>query len=505
MPGVPDAFLKAPAPYQSYTGVPGRGGSVKVLSLLFGPPPPDRANNGYWRDLERRLGVTWDVSFVPYEQYGERTATVLAGGDLPDLFYVNPDANAPHLYGAIAQGAFTDLTNQLTGEAIKAYPNLAAIDPAVWKNISFNGRIYGVPKLIPRFDTTGFYRNDWRESVGLPEPAHADDFFKLMDAFTNKDPNGNGAPDTWGLAGNSGNWNVIGGGYLQRMFKVPNAWRRATDGTLTNAVETDEYRRAIEFCRRLHDAGLYHPDTATMSFEQEESNLLGGKISLQYQGFATFLGNEGIRGRIKKLDPKAQLDGLVLPGADGGDGVTFNGSGAYGFTAISVTAGQNSDRVKELLRLMDYMLAPFASKEQIFLEYGTEGVQHTVSPNGGRTLNDLGAKEIGYFGYFPLIWPFRPEPQAFFYPDAPGEAEYAQKLAVRILERGIDNPALGLFSQTMADKSAELQQLETDRVGAIIAGRADLSSLDDFIKEWRQRGGDQIRMEFQQQLAGKSS
>lgn len=501
MPGVPDAFLRAPAPFPSYDGVPGSGAPVRVLSLLWGPPPPNRDDNAYWQDLEGRLGITWEMNFVPYEQYGERTATTLAGGDLPDLFYVNPDANAPHLYTAIPQGAFTDLTEFLSGESLQEYPNLAAIDPAVWQNIAINGRIYGVPKLIPRFDSTGFYRNDWREAVGLAEPTNADEFFALMDAFTNQDPDGNGAPDAWGLGGVSGNWNVINGGYLQRMFRVPNQWRLEADGSLTNAVETDEYRQAVEFCRLLHESGLYHPDTAAMTFEQEESNLLGGQISLQIQGFATFLGSEGLRGRIKKLNPNAQLDGLVLPGHDGGDGVTYNGSGAYGYTAISITAGQDPERVRELLRLMDYLMAPFASEEQMFLEYGVEGVHHTISENGARVLTDLGVKEIGYFGYFPLIWIARPEPQVFFYPDAPGEAEYAQQLASRILERGIDNPVLGLFSEAMADKSAELQQLETDRVGAIIAGRAEPATLADFITEWRARGGDQMRSEFEAQLA----
>ena len=499
MPGVFDAFLRSPAPYPSYQGKPGNGGPVKLLSLLFGPPPPGLGDNRYWKELNDRLGVEWDVNFVPYEQYGERTATTLAGGDLPDLIYVNPDAGAPHLYAAMAQGAFADLTPFLTGDELKNYPNLAKIDPAVWKNISVDGKILGVPKQVPRFDNTGFYRNDWREKLGLPAPANADDFAKMMGAFTTGDPDGNGTADTWGLAGASGNWNLINGGYLGRMFRVPNNWV-VTDGKLVNAVETEEYKNAVAYARKLHDAGVYHPDTAGMTFEQEEAALMGGQISLQIQGFATFLGSDGLRGRIKKLNPNAQLDGLVLPGWDGGDGVTYNGAGAWGFTSVSVTAGQNPDRVRELLRILDYLMAPFASEEQIFLEYGDEGIHHTISPNGARVLNDLGAKEIGYFGYFPLIWVARPEPQVFYYPDMPGEAEYAQKLAVEILKRGIDNPTLGLFSQTMADKSAELQQLETDRVGAIISGRADLATLDQFVQDWRSRGGDQMREELAKQL-----
>ena len=37
---------------------------------------------------------------------------------------------------------------------------------------------------------------------------------------------------------------------------------------------------------------------------------------------------------------------------------------------------------------------------------------------------------------------------------------------------------------------------------AIITGREPLSSMDDVIKEWKSRGGDQVRQEFQQSMQG---
>lgn len=500
MPGVPDAFLRAPKPFKAIDAVPGRGGTVRFLTLLWGPAPPDRDNNQYWQELEKRLGVRWEPTFVPVAQYGERTATTLAGGDLPELFYFNPGEQAAHLNQAVQQGAFADLTDYLTGDAVKDYPYLAAIDPAVYHNMSINGRIYGIPKLVTRFDTVPFIRADWQKKLGLATPAKAEDFFGLMDGFTHGDPDGNGQSDTWGLGGTSGGWNV---GNLQRMFRAPNGWRREADGSLTNAIETDEYRQNVEFCRRMQDAGLYHPDTATMTFEQEEGALIAGSIGLQSQGYASFLGSTGVRGRAKRVNPAADLRGLVLPGADGGKGVTYNGSGAYGFTAISTSAAKDEERVKELLRIMNYLLAPFASEEQIFLETGIEGVHHTVDDTGARVLTPLGEKEIGLFGYFPLVWLARPEPQVFFYPDAPGEAQYAQELAVKILSEGIDNPVMGLYSATDAKSGAELQQLGVDRISAIVAGRDDVSALKDYITEWRNRGGDKIRQEYQAQLAAK--
>ena len=288
------------------------------------------------------------------------------------------------------------------------------------------------------------------------------------------------------------------------LFRAPHGWRIQNDGSLVNAYETEEYRQAVAFCRQLREGGSYHPNAATMTFEEEESALLGGEISLQIQGYATWLGPDGLRGRIRDLNPAADLRGVIMPGFDGGQPVTFNEPGYYGFTAISAQAGKDESRVEELLRIMNYLLAPFGSEEQIFLEFGVEGVHHTVEDSGGRVLTEAGRLQIGLVGYTPLVWVARPEPQVFYYPTIEGEAAYAQDLAVQVLSVGIDNPTFGLFSATNSDKSGELGQLQSDRIGAIIAGRDDLSAFDDFVSEWRSRGGDQIRAEYEQQLADQS-
>jgi putative aldouronate transport system substrate-binding protein len=39
-----------------------------------------------------------------------------------------------------------------------------------------------------------------------------------------------------------------------------------------------------------------------------------------------------------------------------------------------------------------------------------------------------------------------------------------------------------------------------DRMTPIVSGREPLTALDDAIKEWKSRGGDQIRQEFEQSL-----
>jgi putative aldouronate transport system substrate-binding protein len=93
-------------------------------------------------------------------------------------------------------------------------------------------------------------------------------------------------------------------------------------------------------------------------------------------------------------------------------------------------------------------------------------------------------------------------PPVFYFPTDPGDAQFMQTAAAQIAALGIDNPALTAFSPTNAAKSGELNQLGTDRITALITGRDPLTALDQYIKDWKARGGDQIRTELQQDLKG---
>ena len=67
------------------------------------------------------------------------------------------------------------------------------------------------------------------------------------------------------------------------------------------------------------------------------------------------------------------------------------------------------------------------------------------------------------------------------------------------------DPTQGLYSPTDATQGAVLRQLISDRIQAILAGRAPMSDYDQLVADWRSQGGDQIRNEYQQALEGKQA
>lgn len=490
--GVPDAYDTLPPPFKAVAMVPGKGSKVTILHQYYnGAPPVPRDQNKYWQELEKRLGVTYEPTFVPGGSYDEKFAAVAAGGDFPDLVFLG---NTPAQLGTIQQGAFTDLTSYLTGDGLKEFPNIATISPKLFKNLAVKGKVYGVPGSRSTVGNPLIFRRDWAETLSIPTPKNADDFFNTMVAFTKNDPDGNGKADTYGLS--SGNQlGILCAPYFAQMFRAPNGWRLNADGTLTHQIETDEFKQAITFMNRLWAAGVYHPDAPTMSGSPLKDNFAGSKYGA-YSDALTAL-QDGIAQQTLQVNPKAKVTAIGPPGFDGGKAVTFNSPGWGYYLAIPSKVGKDKERVKELLRVVDYFCAPFGSDEWRFVNYGIENVDYTTQPDGSIVRTQQGDREIGDFKRTAN------GPQSYYVPAVPGIAHEMQTIAQQMIAVGIDNPTLGQFSPTNAMKGSVLDQLFVDRVIAITTGREPLSAIDAWVKDWRSRGGDQIRKEYEQALKGQ--
>ncbi len=146
--------------------------------------------------------------------------------------------------------------------------------------------------------------------------------------------------------------------------------------------------------------------------------------------------------------------------------------------------------------ILDWQVSPFGSEEWRFKNYGLEGIHHTANADGTLTLTDQGRSDLSDLG-----GSLNNHPQVFYY-DIPSDGPDLLQLVSKVITMGQDNPATTLFSSTNTQKAGELNQLRIDRQSAIVTGRDPLTALDDWIKDWRARGGDQIRKEYQDALKG---
>lgn len=489
-PGVPDAYTLPLPSFQSVSSTPGRGGTVNVFSITYAPPEVPKAMNRYWQELERRLNVTWNLNHaIGAQNYAEKVGTLLASGSLPDLFYIST-STAPSLLQAIQQGAFADLTSYVGGAAINDYPNLARFPALLWNNVAINGKIYGVPRPFGFTGGTMLYRKDWAEKVGIPNLRNAGDFYKLMQAFTKSNPDGNAQAQTWGMGFGAGS--IASHAFFMNLFRVPHQWRQEANGGLTYFIQTEEYKQAVAFMAQLYKAGLFYPGSLTETGLQLKQSFTAGKFGMYLDGFSALYDQ---RTKIKTLNSNADVGVLVPFGADGGKANYWLSSGFLGFTGIpsSVT---DSERVKELLRILNYLAAPVFSEEANFISLGIDGWDNKIGKHGVKALTPTGTNEIGSLTNVanPMI--------VYYYPSEPSLGPVAQEYTLQLLEIGVFDPTASLISPTAMKQQPTLDTLINDGVLRIVRGLDPLSALGNVIAAWKSQGGDQIAREYASGLNG---
>lgn len=484
--GVPDAWYRYPAsPEASVASTPGAGGTVRIVQISD-KHITDRAGNAWWQELESRLGTTLEITLVPGAAYGERMATMIAGGDFPDLLSLY-ELFYPQFTEFMLQGAFTDVMPHLSGDALATYPNLAKFPGYAYQSATLNGAMYGVPSPVSLQGNFMYYREDWLANTGGAIPTNADEFMAMLDAFTNGDPNKDGSADTYGTSFEM--LDPSSQRFVHGMFRVgaeADGWVVQDDGTWLHAIETEEFKLALQYSQDLWSAKVAHPDSMTQTSNEIREQLMAGKVGSGPNHYSNL---PLIRTEAAKIAADASFGYIIPPGHDGGAGVTYNPGGYFGMWAIPSTAGKEEARLQELLRITDYFAAPFGSEEYTFLQYGKEGVHHTRNESGAPVLTETGEQEIVGLGLGGLNMLYNPDQAA---------AKAVQDMMYEHVKLGVFSPTLGLYSQTAAEKAGELNQFYFDNKIAICTGQKSVDDLQAWIDDWKQRGGDQIRREYEE-------
>lgn len=418
---------------------------------------------------------------VTHALYPSKFSTVMAGNDIPDLVQAPLFMALPRLTDLL-KNRFADLSDHLSGDHVADYPNLANIPTYAWRNARIAGRIYGVPVTRPVFGGPLFYRQDLLAKMKITSmPTTTDEFTELCKQLT---------------SAKSGHW-ALGGGetsrfnldFFAQIFGAPRVWRKNADGTLTRDVETEEYTQALEYVRSLHKAGYFHPDTASMTTVQAKDHMASNRIAMYADGLSAWRAFYDTYG---ERTPGLRIGAFTPFTADGsGKAQQYLDRGAYSLTAIKKA---DDKRVKELLRVLDCLAAPFGSQEYTLRTLGTEGTGFKRDREGLPVLTERGKteKDTG-FSYVMA------SPGVIFHAQYPQWVKDQHAWETEVAPLGVADPTIGLYSETQA-RSTDLDKLLTDAATAVVAGRKTVKDFSATIKQWKQSGGDTIRTELQEAL-----
>lgn len=497
-PRFDDGFDDYPAnPVRVVAEKPGSGSTVNILNRAYFPPPTPFDQNPTWQEINRQINATMHINVVAGADYQTKFVTTMAGDDLPDIMHIyNGYALAPNL-PAFFKAKCADLTPYLAGDAAKDYPNLAAIPTYAWKNSisAIDGVLYLIPiqRHLPIFPTFGgyFFTNTaiWNREIGDGyAPKSADDLKRILVQLNRPQEN------RFAIGNQAGSSTTTEGGPFAlsayaAMFGAPHNWKIDASGKLIRDRETEEYKAAVGYLRDLMAAGVFPPGVATVTDSRGQH--AQGRFVMAVDGYGNSwidLWRRGMQSgnRFHMLKP--------FPAMDGGKPQAFL---SHGFISMNVLKKASADRIKELLRIMNFLAAPFGSQEDLLLSYGLKDQDYTLDAKGNPAPTPEGISRASY-----VPWRYIAQhPYVNYQADLPGFARAAYDAQQTLMPLGVSDPTDGYFSATAWGKGQTADVHFQDGVIDIILGRRQLSEYDDLVKAWQTEAGETVRKEFMDSMA----
>jgi len=247
--------------------------TLKVL-MKGNPDVEDFNTNDFTKWLEEKTNIHVEFSIADPKNWQQQLNLVLSGGDLPDVI-MNLDVSPTQemLYGS--QGIIVPLQgliDQYAPNLQKIFQDKPEIKPAITAS---DNNIYSLPRLNECFHCSMnrkmYVYQPWLEKLNLPAPETTDDFEKMLLAFKNDDPNGNGKKDEIPLAGAIDALPSQVSVFLMNAFIYDDSDKRLLldNGKVDVAYNKPAWKDGLTYLNKLYAQGLIAPQ----SFTQDRASL----------------------------------------------------------------------------------------------------------------------------------------------------------------------------------------------------------------------------------------
>ena len=472
------------------------------------------SRDGTWieRNLEARFNVELKPVFVDGVGYQRRRPLMVLSGNIPDVLW-SPD---PHF---VQKDTHHGFLLEIPHEVILKYAPthvkvLNQYAPVAWIYAYAQGKNWGIPTYFTgtRRVTPGVWRMDWLRNVGIEKvPETLDEMHEALWRFRYSDPDGNGIRDTYGESPLR-NWSRLFEKIFGAYHILPFSWMLQEDGTVTWGGLLPRNKEVLALLRQWQAEDLFDPDFYS---RQVNSTLTQAQFHSGRVGWITELGDfrhmvmipGSFAYRTHELQPMAELaPGRILTGPYGkGVSRVWRGGGH------SVTFGKHLQKepwkVIRVLRMVEAM----ATDEQLYLEakLGKRGLHwdyndqigiHAMPEFEALPQRDLISLSIDVS---PGFYAVNGAPEELVDKFSPPEAiEYRRKY--RPVKGALGDvfgkpgvlPSAGIYL-------ADLQHLQMTTFLEIIRSDRPLSDFDQFVRQWKAQGGNQMLKEANELLLAK--
>lgn len=484
----------------------------------------DRENNvwfdAYLEQLNIDINVPWSADSGLYL---ERSNTIIASGDLPDIMKVN----AVQLQKLAQAGMIEDLTNvyeQYATDGVRAVTE--AEGGLAFETAKVNGQLMAIPAVNGSVATMNMLhiRKDWLDELSLPVPESMQDVLNVMDAFTHKDPDQDGQNNTYGLAISQ---NLFGGfaeiySFANSYHAYPRTWIKDSDGSLVYGSVQPVMKDVLAKLNELYEDGQLKQEFPAMANQQVNEDVASGKVGM-------FYGKQWnpVTPMIEAVKLNSDAEWISIPLQ------SIDEEPAKPQTKVNVAAyyvvRKGFEHPEALLKMMNLYVKLFKEQTDVY------GVVHETDANGEPMnieifkyspvqLMDTNKNVVAHLKIVEALSGKEVEmnleeqityDQVKEYVDT-GDVSlwaaykiYGPNGTQSILHYYETNEIFqfnefyGAATPTMTSYSQTLDTMEEEVFTKIIMGESDISEFDKFVKDWQDLGGTDITAEVNEWYQSK--
>ncbi len=352
----------------------------------------------FFQEIAQRTNVNIQWELVPTADWSQKKNLKLASGVYPDAFFAGMTNTDVTTYSA--QGVLIPLDDLIEKYApnitalFQQYPEYKASCTAI------DGKIYSLSSWI--VDPGGynpdqlFINKTWLDNLGLPVPTTTEEFYEVLTAFKNDDPNGNGIQDEIPFSARYNNYiqgfHSLFGSYGRVDFSGNGSYSHfvVEDDKLVFTANQPEYKTAVTELHRYFAAGLFDQEIFTQDTKQYFAK---GKTEEMTLG-AFVLWNAG-----NMVGPEREGDYVpVAPliGPDGHQIWTRETSGNSASTTFAITNQCTNPEV--LIRWLDAYLDPDVAIEAAWGPTQGEAPKSFTQGGEGQSFDDYRYQQAPIWG-----------------------------------------------------------------------------------------------------------
>ncbi|MDF2922495.1 MAG: transporter substrate-binding protein [Paenibacillaceae bacterium] len=481
-----------PAGSTSPAGTPaGQVVDIEVWATNLGFKPITKESKLY-QLYKEKFGVGIIQPYVEWNggtNYLNQLNLKIAANEMPDLFLPQQGIE----WSLAKNGAIADLTDLLPTQA----PNLwNAIPKEVWDVVKANdptgkGRIYYIPGILDYGRTGAMIRKDWLDKLNLPVPKTQEEYVKVLEAFRDKDPNGNGQKDEIPTGGRE---QAVWMDHLFAMYGIAMNEGKPDwdiyDGKLTYSAVTPNMRDSLQFIAKLYKDGLLDKETLLNNKAKWDGKIEGNRVGNYFHWVeASYTLMEKI---TKNSGTQAEYVTLPVPEVPGYKGFytvkkTLN--------PVWVVKNNKGEKLDATLKFLNQLYDKSRWNDPLFL--GAEGMHYTIKDGKTELLpSDKSTQEN------PFLQPFNDIATLDFMITrmksvASQDRMWAIESAISSMKENqkyVKTIAGDGMPASVYEGYADINNriLYVEYASKIILGQYPIEKFDEFVDKWYKSGGEEV-------------